>query len=119
MALPNETLYQHAEIPCGMSKNPAAPAVSWVMAALIVYRFRQGAQERRLLVQRVTEALYTVLLDFHRARATPLEVSAGRRRLYDAAALRRIYDACRAELVATNEGVPTDLEAVASREAQP
>jgi hypothetical protein len=42
------------------------------MAVLIVYRFHQGGQERGLLFARVTEALYTVLLDFHRARATPL-----------------------------------------------
>jgi hypothetical protein len=46
------------------------------MTALIVYRFHQGAQERRLLFERVMEALYTVLLDFYRARAILLAVSA-------------------------------------------
>jgi hypothetical protein len=71
------------------------------------------------LFQRVTEALYTVLLDFHRARAIPIELTVGGRQLYDAAALRRIYDACRAGLEVTNEGVPADLEAIARREAQP
>jgi len=59
------------------------------------------------------------LLDCHRERATPLDVCYGARPLYDAAVPRRIYAACRAELVAANEAVPRDLEAVARREVQP
>ena len=65
----------------------------------------------------VTEALYSVLLDFHRGRADSFAVEYGSRCLYDAATLTRIYTACRAELVATNEQVPKTLEAVGRREA--
>src|SRR3954465_3439100 len=86
------------------------------MATSIVYHFRRARQNCALRFERVTEALYTVLLDFRHARATPLDLCYGRRRLYDAAALRRIYDACRTELVAANGAVPLSLEAVARRE---
>jgi hypothetical protein len=89
------------------------------MATWVVYRFRRGGEEQRLLFARVTAALYTVLLDFRHDRATPRALCYGGRRLYDAAALRRIYDACRTELVATNDAVPTHLEAVARREMGP
>lgn len=84
--------------------------------ASVVYRFRRAGEVRELLYERVTAALYTMVLDCHGDRATPLAVSYGGRQLYDAAALRRIYEACRAELVATNDAVPTDLEAAARRE---
>src|SRR4051794_21468271 len=88
------------------------------MATSVVYRFLRG-EERSLLFERVTAALFTVLLDFRHDRAVPLDLCYGGRRLYDAAALRRIYDACRTELVATNDQVPTNLEAVARREVVP
>jgi len=55
------------------------------MAPLIIYRFQQGPHERRLLFTTVSACLYTVLLDFHRDRATPTEVTLGGRRLYAAA----------------------------------
>jgi hypothetical protein len=89
------------------------------MATSVVYHFRRGGEEQHLLFARVTDALYTVLLGFRYARATPRAVCYGPRRLYDAAALRRIYDACRTELVAANDAVPTNLEAVARREMGP
>jgi hypothetical protein len=37
-------------------------------------------------------------------------------RLHDTTALQRIYEACRAELIASNEAVPTALEAIARQE---
>jgi hypothetical protein len=77
------------------------------MTPPVVYPFRQGGKARHLLFLMITECLYTVLLDFHRTRATPEAVEYGGRRLYDAAPLRRIYTACRDELLATNEQVPT------------
>jgi hypothetical protein len=86
------------------------------MVTSVVYRFRRGGEDRALLFESVTAALYTVLLDFRHARARPLDLCYGGRRLYDAAGLRRIYEACRDELQATNDQVPADLEAVARRE---
>jgi hypothetical protein len=86
------------------------------MATSVVYRFRRAGEVRELLYARVTEALYTVLLDFHGNRATPLDLCYDRRRLYNAVALHRIYEACRAELAATNDQVPANLEAVARQE---
>jgi hypothetical protein len=92
-------------------------AVAWGMATAVVYRFRCAGEVRELLYERVTAALYTVLLDVHDDRATPIEVRYGGRRLYDAAALQRIYAACRDELVATQGQVPSNLEVVARHEA--
>jgi len=89
------------------------------MATSLVYHFRRGGEHRALLFETVTAALFTVLLDFRHARATPLDLCYGRRCIYDAAALQRIYTACRAELQATNDQVPSDLEAVARREVAP
>jgi hypothetical protein len=88
------------------------------MTPPVIYSFRQGGAARSLLFRTVTDCLYTMLLDFHHARATPEAVEYNGRRLYDAAALQRIYAACRAELLTTNEQVPTQLEAVARRELQ-
>lgn len=83
---------------------PAPPAV---------YGFTRNRVERQLAFQRVTEALYTVLIDVQRQRAVPVSLTWGDRPLYDAAALQRIYARCRAELEATGGAVPPSLEAIA------
>jgi hypothetical protein len=85
-------------------------------ARSVVYTFTQNRVQRQLAFQRVTEALYTVLMDVQRQRAEPVSLMWGDRLLYDAAGLQRIYARCRAELEATGGGVPPTLEAVARAE---
>ena len=85
-------------------------------AASVVYRFTQNRVQRQLAFTRVTEALYTMLIDVQRQRAVPVSLTWGDRVLYDAAALQRIYTQCRSELEATGGAVPPSLEAVARAE---
>ena len=82
----------------------------------VEHTFREGGHERGLLFERVWDALYSALSDLHDGDAAPETITWGGRVLYDAAAVRRVYAACRAELVATPWQVPAGLEAVARRE---
>jgi hypothetical protein len=85
----------------------------------VVYAFTQNRVQRQLAFTRVTEALYTMLIDVQRQRAEPVSLTWGHRPLYDAAALQRVYARCRGELEATGGGVPPSLEAVARAEVLP
>jgi hypothetical protein len=85
----------------------------------VVYTFRHNRVQRQLVFQRVTEALYTMLLDVHRQRAEPVSLAWGDNLLYDAAALQRIYARCRVELDAAGGGVPPSLVAAAHAELRP
>jgi hypothetical protein len=86
------------------------------MPSLVVYTFIQGTQRRELLFERVLAAVYTAVMDLHARRAAPLGVHWGGRRLYDPAALERVWTACKPELNEDRWQVPGGLEAEARRE---
>jgi hypothetical protein len=88
------------------------------MPSLVVYTFITGTQRRELLFERVLAAVYSAVMDLHSGCAAPLSIHWGGRRLYDRAALERVWAACRGELEGDPWDVPAGLEAAARREAR-
>jgi hypothetical protein len=86
------------------------------MSSPVVYAFIQGSYRRELLFERALDAVHSAVMDLHEQRAVPLSIHWGGRRLYDRAALERVWAACRAELEADQRQVPTALGAAARRE---
>jgi hypothetical protein len=84
----------------------------------VEYHFRQTGQTRRLRNTCVTDALSKALHDLYDGDAEPVRITWGARQLYDAAAIGRVYAACRAEMLADRWHRPRSLEAVARRELQ-
>ena len=84
----------------------------------VEYQSTINGQPRRLVYRRVSEALYTAVLDLHEQRAVPEAITWRARRLYDQAALRRVWAACRAELEAQPWEVPAALETAGRQELQ-
>jgi hypothetical protein len=86
------------------------------MPPFVVYTFVHGTRRRELLFERVLAAVYTAVIDLHEARAAPLSIHWGGRRLYDRAALERVWAACRGELDGDPWQVPGVLEFTARLE---
>jgi hypothetical protein len=82
----------------------------------VAYRFRKADQEHTAPYPRVRDALSVAIRHLHDCNAVPLDVTYGGRRLFDAAAIARVYAACRAELEADYWRRPVSLEAAARRE---
>jgi hypothetical protein len=85
----------------------------------VISTFRQGGRERRLIYHRVSNALYSAVLDLHEHRAELVAIAWGTRRLYDRAAIERVWAACRDELIAAPWKVPASLDAAGCRELRP
>jgi hypothetical protein len=88
------------------------------MPAPIVYRFRQGGQRRALLFARVTEALYSAVMDLHEREAEPEAITWQGRVLLGRAAIERVWASCRPELVADRWKVPAALERATRQEVE-
>jgi hypothetical protein len=82
----------------------------------VEYRFRRGAQEQTAPYPCVRDALSVAVRHVHDGDAVPLAVSCDGRRLLDAAAIARVYAACRAELEANYWRRPPSLAAAGRRE---
>ncbi|HEY7064870.1 MAG TPA: hypothetical protein VII06_25575 [Chloroflexota bacterium] len=82
----------------------------------VEYRFRRADLEHTAPYPRVRDALSVAIRHLHDRNAVPLDVTYGGRLLLDAAAIARVYAACRAELEADYWWRPGSLEAAARRE---
>ena len=88
------------------------------MVPSTIYTFRapHAAQPSRRQYLQVADALYCAVQDLQEQRATPLLIARAGRVLYDAAAIRRLWEACRAELTAQPWQVPARVLATGETE---
>lgn len=82
------------------------------------YRFHQGGHAQGLLYTRVRDALAKAIYDLHNHAAAPEAITYGGRVVLDAAAIGRVYAACRAELEADAWHTPPSLDAAGRRELE-
>lgn len=82
----------------------------------VEYHSAVGGVPRVLRYTRVRDALGKALGDLQDQRETPVAIRWNGRLLYDAAAIRKVWEACRAELAAAPWAVPASLEVAMRRE---
>ena len=86
--------------------------------AYVVYHFIQGGHPGRCSYECVSDALYSAVSDLHANDVAPVAITWQGRVLLDRAAITRVWQACRAELVADPWHVPANLEAAGRQELE-
>lgn len=84
------------------------------MAMEVLYEFWEVGRRRWLVCTEPGDALYAAVLHLLERRATPIEIRTRERRLWDAAAIAEIAEACRAEWAADHWRVPAGIAAAAA-----